>query len=175
MDTAEDKLNLEIKSWSNTSHVPQAILLILMGKAISDSVYRLKNNGLANVCLSIFFFSRCFLFHTDSLVWDLRYWQCCKIWCVWNMLYRYIGFREKNKTGKKDEKEISFLRNKLYKTFCDEKIRKALKCFYKAWLVSVLFAWLLCLVCVQSVCLQCKSHCCVSLSQPQFNPENNRG
>ena len=54
MDTAEDKLNLEVKSWSNTSHVPQAILLILMGKAISDSVYRLKNNGLLNIYLSIY-------------------------------------------------------------------------------------------------------------------------
>lgn len=69
MDTAEDKLNLEVKSSSNTSHVPQAILLILMGKAITDSVYRLKNNGLVNTPLSVYLlFSCCFLFHTDSLV-----------------------------------------------------------------------------------------------------------
>lgn len=54
MDTAEDKLNLEVKSWSNTAHVPQAILLILVGKAISDSVYRLKNDDLVSIYLTIY-------------------------------------------------------------------------------------------------------------------------
>lgn len=125
--------------------------------------------------LSIYLFSCCFLFHTDSLVWDPRYWQCYKIWCLWNILHWYIGSREKNKRGKKDEKIISSLRKKLYKTFCNEKIRKVLEHFYKAWLVSLLFTAFSVWSLVQSLCSQCKSRCCASSSQMFNLVTNNRG
>jgi len=82
--------------------------------------------------------------------------------------------REKNKKGKKDEKEISFLRNKLYKTFCNEKIRKALKGFMKLdWCLFYLLE--ISTGCVYKVsAYSANPTCCFSLSQTQFNLENKR-
>lgn len=73
LDTAEHKLNLGVKSWSNTSYFPQDILLILLGRIIWCSVYGLKDNDLENICLSVFYHLFCFflLFHADSLGWDI--------------------------------------------------------------------------------------------------------